>query len=120
MGFDKDRYDSAQLSEKWIEVDKDARTIVVDGIEVEGYEPDHEDLIQLFWKSITAIDNKVQEFCSEECKRSGEDSKNFLVDLSWVSLEDGQIEMGYWGRVVNVELRVALDDQMNITDIYFQ
>ena len=35
MGFDKDRYDSFQLSEKWIEVDKDARTIVVDGIEVE-------------------------------------------------------------------------------------
>ena len=68
----------------------------------------------------TAIDNKVQEFCSEECNRSGEDSKNYVTDLSWVSLEDGQIEMGDWGRFVNVELRVSLDDQMNITDIYFQ
>ena len=43
-----------------------------------------------------------------------------MTDLSWVSLEDGQIEVGYWGRFVNVELRVSLDDQMNITDIYFQ
>ena len=120
MVFDKDRYDSAQLLEKWLEADKDARTIVVDGIEVEGYEPDHEDLIQLFWKSITAIDNKVQEFCSEECNRSGEGSKNYVTDLSWVSLEDGQLEMGYWGSFVNVELTVSLDDKMNIMDIYFQ
>ena len=120
MDFDKDRYDPSQLLEKWIEADKDARTIGVDGIEVEGYEPYHEDLIQLFWKSITAIYNKLQEFCSEECDRYGEDSKNYVTDLYWVSLEDGQIEMGYWGRFVNVELRVSLDDQMNITDIYFQ
>ena len=85
---------------------------------LEGYDPEYEDLICMFWKNITAIDNSVQEFCAEECSRSGEDSKNFVVDLSWVALEDGQIELGYWGRFVNVELRVTLDDQMNITDIF--
>ncbi len=120
MNFEKDRYDSALLLEKWLEADKDAGTIVVEDIEVEGYDPEYEDLICRFWKSITAIDNSVQDFCTEECSKSGEDSKNYVVDLSWVSLEDGQIELGYWGRFVNVELRVTLNDQMNITDIYFQ
>ncbi len=120
MDFDKDRYDSFQLLEKWLKADKDAGTIVVDDIEVEGYEPEYEDLMLLFWRQISIIDNKVQEFCAEECDRTGEDSKNYVVDLSWVSLEDRQIEIGYWGRFVNAELRVSLDDQMNITDIYFQ
>ncbi len=120
MDLEKDRYDSAQLLEKWLTADKGAKTIVVDDIEVEGYDTEYEELIGLFWNNITAIDNSVQEFCAEECSRSGEDSKSFVVDLSWEALEDGQIELGYWGRFVNVELRVTLDDQMNITDIYFQ
>lgn len=120
MFFDKDRYDSSQLLEKWLRAGKDAKSIVVEDIEVEGYEPEYESLMLLFWKSISVIDNKVQEFCAEKCNRSGEDSRNYVTDLSWVSLEDGQIELGYWGRFVNVELRVSVDDQMNIADIYFQ
>ena len=120
MELEKDRYDSSQLLEKWLEADKNVGTIVIDDIEVEEYDPEYEELICLFWKNISVIDNKVQDYCDEECSRSGEDSKNFVVDLSWVSLEDGQIELGYWGRFVNVELRVVLDEQMNIKDIYFQ
>lgn len=120
MYFDKDRYDSSKMLDKWIEANKDGRTIVVDNIEVEGYERKFEELILLFWKQISIIDNKVQDFCAEECNKSGGDSKDYIVDLSWASLEDGQLELGYWGRYVNIELRVLLDDRMNISDIYYQ
>ena len=92
MYFDKDRYDSSKMLDKWIEANKDGRTIVVDNIEVEGYERKFEDVIIIFWKQISIIDNQVQDFCAEECSRSGEDIKEYIVDLSWVSIEDGQFE----------------------------
>ena len=107
IGYQKDRYNSNQLFEMWLKADKSPKTIVVDGIEIEQYVSRYEEMVQSFWKNISEIDNKVQEFCIENYEGSNQNIKNFIVELSWVSLEENQIELGYWGKYANIELRAV-------------
>ena len=104
IGYEKDRYKSNQLLEMWVNADKSKKTIVVNDIEIEQYVSRFEEMVQSFWKNISEIDNKVQEFCIENYEGSNQDIKNFIVELSWVLLEEDQIKLGYWGKYVNIEL----------------
>ena len=94
--------------------------IVVNDIEVEQYDPEYENRMEIFWKKLSDIDNRVLQYCREECEKSDLDEKNFVVDLNWVLVEGETIELGYVGRFVNIELRATLNDHLDITDIYYQ
>ena len=108
---EKDRYNGKQLLEKWNAADKTGKVIVVNEIEVEGYEEHLEEMVQSFWRNISMIDNEVQQFCKDSWEKSGEDAKNYIVDLSWIALDADGVEMGYWGRNVNIELRAKYNYQ---------
>ncbi len=121
--MEKDRYDSDVMLKKWIATDKNGKKISVNEIDVEGYEPEFEDMIRSFWKNITSFDNQVQQFCMDSCEKSGEDAKNYAVDLVWIALEADGVEMGYWGRNVNIELRAICNyqnEQWTLEEIDFQ
>ena len=121
--YRKDRYDSTLFVENWIEAEKNSRVIVLDDIEIEGYEKKYEGMVLSFLRNISDIDNTVQQFCERAFKESHQHIKNFIVDLSWVSLKDGKVNLGYVGRFVNIELRAACvlkDDVWTVEDMYFQ
>ena len=118
--FEENRYNAAQLYDAWHHADKSGKVILVGDIEVEQYDPGFEEMMESFWKNISGIDNSVQQFCREACAGSEPDSRNYIVDLSWVSPEGDKIILGYVGRFVNVELRAVLDNQLNIIDIQYQ
>ena len=118
--FEENRYNAAQLYDAWHHADKSGKVILVGDIEVEQYDPGFEEMMESFWKNISGIDNSVQQFCREACAGSESDSRNYIVDLSWVSPEGDKIILGYVGRFVNVELRAVLDNQLNIIDIQYQ
>ena len=123
IGYEKDRYKSNQLLEMWVNADKSKKTIVVNDIEIEQYVSRFEEMVQSFWKNISEIDNKVQEFCIENYEGSNQDIKNFIVELSWVSLEEDQIKLGYWGKYVNIELRAVCKceaEHWEISEICYQ
>lgn len=123
IGYEKDRYKSNQLLEMWVNADKSQKTIVVNDIEIEQYVSRFEEMVQSFWKNISEIDNKVQEFCIENYEGSNQDIKNFIVELSWVSLEEDQIKLGYWGKYVNIELRAVCKceaEHWEISEICYQ
>ena len=54
---------------------------------------------------IQTFDNYVQDFCEFSSKRSNNDDKAYMVDLSWIKIEPNKVVMGYWGSRVNIELR---------------
>jgi hypothetical protein len=59
----------------------------------------------------------------DSCEKSGEDAQNYVVDLSWIALEADGVEMGYWGRNVNIELRAICNyqnEQWTLEKIDFQ
>ena len=118
--FEENRYNAAQLYDAWHHADKSGKVILVGDIEVEQYDPGFEEMMESFWKNISGIDNSVQQFCWEACAGSESDSRNYIVDLSWISPEGDKIILGYVGRFVNVELRAVLDNQLNIIDIQYQ
>ena len=123
IGYEKDRYKSNQLLEMWVNADKSKKTIVVNDIEIEQYVPQFEKLIQSFWMNISEIDNKVQRFCIEKHEGSNQDLKNYIVELSWVSLAENLVELGYWGKYVNIELRAICKckaEHWDIDEIYYQ
>lgn len=111
LGMEKNRYNGKQLLEEWIAADKTGKVIVVNEIEVEGYEEHLEEMVQSFWSNISMIDNEVQQFCKDSWEKSGEDAKNYVVDLSWIALDADGVEMGYWGRNANIELRAKYNYQ---------
>ena len=123
LGVEKDRYNGKQLLEEWIAADKTGKVIVVKEIEVEGYEEHLEEMVQSFWRNISMIDNEVQQFCKDSWEKSGEDAQNYVVDLSWIALDAAGVEMGYWGRNVNIELRAKYsfqNEQWTQEEIDFQ
>lgn len=123
IGYEKDRYNAGRLSDMWLKADKSGKTIVIDDIEIEQYYPELEDMMRSFWMNISDIDNRVQQFCIENFDRLNDDIKNYIVELSWVSLEENQVELGYWGKYVNAELRAICnyeDDHWMISEIYYQ
>ena len=123
LGMEKNRYNGKQLFEEWIAADKTGKVIVVNEIEVEGYEEHLEEMVQSFWRNISMIDNEVQQFCKDSWEKSGEDAKNYVVDLNWIALDADGVEMGYWGRNVNIELRAKYsfqNEQWTQEEIDFQ
>lgn len=123
MNIEKDRYDSSILVADWFEAEKNSKVITLEDIEIEGYEKKYEGMVLSFLKNISEIDNTVQQFCERAFNESHEKIKNFIVDLSWVSLKDGKVNLGYVGRFVNIELRAAFvlkDDAWTVEDMYFQ
>ena len=118
--FEENRYDVNSFFDAWIRADKSKKVIVVNDIEVEQYDPEYENRMEIFWKKLSDIDNRVLQYCREECEKSDFDEKNFVVDLNWVLMEGDNIELGYVGRFVNIELRATLNDHLDIIEIYYQ
>ncbi|WP_022753440.1 hypothetical protein [Butyrivibrio fibrisolvens] len=117
--IEKDRYDSEKLLKIWIDVDKSNNTIVVDDIEVDDYQGCFDTMMQSFWNNICIIDNYVQEYCANELNVKTESWK---VELSWLSVREGELFLAYWGVYMNVELRAVCkyqNDTWNITEIYY-
>ncbi len=80
-------------------------------------------MMQSFRKTISQIDNRVQKFCIENYEESNQEIKTYIVELSWVSLEENHIELGYWGKYANVELRAVCKWEAklwDISEIYYQ
>jgi hypothetical protein len=56
-----------------------------------------------FMSRIDYIDNKVQEMCAIECKRSGLHPRNYEGMLAFITLSRGAARLHYFGTKVNTE-----------------
>jgi hypothetical protein len=63
------------------------------------------DLIKEIISEIPAFDNYVQDFCELIAERSSYGTRNYMVALAWMKIEQNKVLMGYWGEYVNIELR---------------
>ena len=63
LRIEKDRYASEDLVIKWKEADKSTRIIIVNDIEIEGYEEEYNEMAMSFFENIAKLDNTVQQFC---------------------------------------------------------
>lgn len=81
------------------------------------------DFIKEVLSQIPLFDDTIQEFCKINSERSSFGYRNYVVDLSWISIEPNKVIMRYWGRYVNIELE-AIFEKSNITwenaDIYYR
>ncbi|WP_027625627.1 hypothetical protein [Clostridium lundense] len=62
------------------------------------------DLIKEILAEIPTFDNYVQNFCELNYNKSSFDARNYMVALSWISIEQNKAVMRYWGEYVNIEL----------------
>lgn len=62
------------------------------------------DLVKEILAKLPTFDNYVQDFCELNYKKSSFDAKNYVVALSWISIEKNKVVMRYWGEYVNIEL----------------
>lgn len=72
---------------------------------------------------IPNFDNFVQDFCERNSEMTNLGYKNYRVGLSWLSIEQNKVSMGYCGEYVNIELRVIFvknDLKWGNEDIYWQ
>lgn len=65
------------------------------------------DLIKEILAEILMFDNYVQDFCELNYKKSSFRAENYIVALSWVSIEQNKVVMRYWGEYVNIELEAV-------------
>ena len=122
MIIEKDRYHSDFYYQKWLAADKSKNIINVEDIEVNCYEPKYADMADSFWKSLSEIDNHIQEVCDEMHRRSSWGEENFFLDLAWIEFHEGGITIDYWGRTVNVELGAEctlIDGKWEINNICY-
>lgn len=122
--IEKNRYNPELFLAAWKNADKESsRAIVLGEIEFEGYEEKYEYMMGNFLQNISEIDNIVQQFCIESYQESGDDIDNYILDMSWVELQDNKVCLGYWGRFVNIELRADFifhNEKWEMEEIYFQ
>lgn len=60
---------------------------------------------------IDHLDNKVQEMCAIECKRSGLHPRNYEGMLAFITLSRGVARLRYFGTGVNTEWDEVVEDR---------
>lgn len=129
--IDRERYPAAFMLDAWKKADKTKPLILLEpvgcdiSVEITGFQDTSSAYVEDFLSHITDIDYKVQEFCKLNYDSSQLEMKNYIVTLAWITVNGGAstVEMGYWGKHVNVELRAVLEkrkDHWEMADIHYQ
>ncbi len=127
--FERDRFIQEDILAKFEKIENIDEIMYLDILfddELEMHVNGKEEITRDFVKEILAkipdFDNYVEDFCELNYKRSSFDAKNYIVALSWISIEQNKVIMRYWGEYVNIELEaifVKNNLEWENKDIYF-
>lgn len=109
--FERDRFIQEDILAKFEKIENIDKIMYLDILfddKLEIHVNDKEEITRDFIKEILSklpiFDNYVQDFCERNYKRRSFDVKNYMVALSWISIEQNKVIMRYWGEYVNIEL----------------
>lgn len=109
--FERDRFIQEDILAKFEKIENIDEIMYLDilfddelEMHVNGKEEITRDFIKEILSKLPTFDNYVQDFCEFNYKRSSFDAKNYIVALSWISIEQNKVIMRYWGEYVNIEL----------------
>ena len=128
--FKPDRYDKDELLAALDNAQTCVNSLIIGDIEISGNIADAE-WVREDVARISEFDREVQSFCSKACAEHcrnvkscqlSEEVKPYQVELSWLSLDENSVTVGYWGECVNIELRAVFalnDGEWKMTEIYY-
>lgn len=92
-------------------------------IEIEKSDGIEETFLLEVLSQVEDFDNTVQKFCMNNYQPERQNANNYKVGISWISIEEDRVEIGYWGEYVNIELRAVFakkNGNWETIDIYYQ